>query len=265
MRRSGVRLPYLHQGFPRTRAFSEPPPHHDDEVPVLFGARPRDGDPLRAQEPAKSPFWNSLTPAHHAKLNAGRPVVIEEEVAGNPWPRFTIYQLVKASPSQVAAVFWDCEKDPEYIPNCIKVSVLSRPSPNVVEAEYTLKMPFLIPDEVYVSRNEIHRGPDGIYDVSWKVVRSRYTKACSGTLRFEEHDGGTLIRYSRPGRAGKPHRQAPALKRLQAGRRERPVAGGPPRRPPREAGKHLGEADPLVGGLPRTASLNPSRGSVIPN
>jgi ribosome-associated toxin RatA of RatAB toxin-antitoxin module len=133
---------------------------------------------------------------HHARLNSGKPVILEEEIPGNPWPRFTIYQLVKASPSQVAAVFWDCEKDSEYIPNCTKVSVLSRPSPYVVEAEYTLRMPFLIPDEIYVSRNEIHRGQDGSYDVTWKVLNSRYTKSCSGSLRLEEHDGGTLIRYS---------------------------------------------------------------------
>mgnify|MGYP000384929761 CR=1 FL=1 len=150
----------------------------------------------RAQAKAKPPLWSTLTSAQQSVLNSGKPLVLEEEVPGNPWPRFTIYQLVKASPAQVAAVFWDCEKDPEYIPNCTKVSVLSRPSPGVVEAEYTLKMPFLIPDEVYVSRNELQHSPDGSYGVTWKVLRSRYTKSCSGTLRLEGHEGGTLIRYS---------------------------------------------------------------------
>jgi ribosome-associated toxin RatA of RatAB toxin-antitoxin module len=152
--------------------------------------------PLVAQEDAKTPYWNSLGEGHHAKLNSGKPVILEEEIQGNPWPRFTIYQLVKATPAQVAAVFWDCEKDSEYIPNCTKVSILSRPSRNIVDAEYTLKMPFLIPDEVYVSRNEIRRSPDGSYEVSWKVLNSRYTKSCSGSLHLESHDGGTLIRYS---------------------------------------------------------------------
>jgi hypothetical protein len=152
--------------------------------------------PLVAQEAAKTPYWSSLGDGHHARLNAGKPVILEEEIEGNPWPRFTIYQLVKATPAQVAAVFWDCEKDPDYIPNCTKVKILSRPSRNVVEAEYTLKMPFLIPDEVYVSRNEIRRELDGGYEVRWKVLTSRYTKSCSGSLHLESHDGGTLIRYS---------------------------------------------------------------------
>lgn len=143
-----------------------------------------------------SSAWKALTPAQQTLLNSGKPLVLEEEVPGNPWPRFTIYQLVKASPAQVAAVFWDCEKDSEYIPNCTKVSVLSRPFRNVVEAEYTLRMPFLIPDEVYVSRNELRRTADGSYGVCWKVLRSRYTKSCLGDLRLDEHDGWTLIRYS---------------------------------------------------------------------
>jgi ribosome-associated toxin RatA of RatAB toxin-antitoxin module len=159
---------------------------------LLFAMLP----PLGAQERSTATYWNSLGEGHHAKLNSGKPVILEEEIQDNPWPRFTIYELVKATPVQVAAVFWDCEKDPEYIPNCTKVSVLSRPSPNVVEAEYTLKMPFLIPDEVYISRNEIRRTPDGGYEVSWKVLNSRYTKSCSGSLHLESHDGGTLIRYS---------------------------------------------------------------------
>jgi len=151
---------------------------------------------LRASEEGKGNFWNSLNQAQHALLNAGKPVVIEEEMPGNPWPRFTIYQLIKATPAQVTATFWDCEKDPEYIPNCTKVTVLSHPSPGVVEAEYTLKMPFFLPDEVYVSRNELQHGANGSYGVDWRVVTSRYTKACAGSLRVEEHDGYALLRYS---------------------------------------------------------------------
>lgn len=149
---------------------------------------------LRASE---SPLWDILSPAHRAQLNAGNHVMFEEEIPGNPWPRFTVYRLLnKATPEQVAAVFWDCKIDPEYVPNCRKVSVLSRPSANVVEAEYTLKMPFLLPDEIYVSRNELVRSEPGVFEISWKVLRSRYTKSCSGRLVLEQHGGDTLLCYS---------------------------------------------------------------------
>lgn len=145
---------------------------------------------------ASASNWDALNNSQHEELLKGRSLLVEEEVKGNPWPRFTIYQLVKATPSQVAAVFWDCERDNEYIPNCAKVTAISRPAPGVVEAEYTLNMPFLLPDEVYLSRNEATRLPDGGYEIRWKVLHSRYTKNCSGKLTLEKHDGDTLIRYS---------------------------------------------------------------------
>ena len=154
------------------------------------------GDPAAPAQKPLTPYWDSLSQAQRAVLASGKPVVIEEEMPGNPWPRFIIYQGVKVPPAVVAAVFWDCEKDPEYIPNCLKVTTLSRPSPSIVEAEYTLKMPFFLPDEIYVSRNEIRRVPGGNYAVNWTVLRSRYTKNCSGNLILEGHDGNTLIRYA---------------------------------------------------------------------
>ena len=144
---------------------------------------------------AERPLWDSLAPQHRQQLESGQYVELEEEIFGNPWPRFTIYRLVKASPAQVAAVFWDCELDPKYIPNCLKVSILAHPEPNIVEAEYTLSMPLFLPDEVYVSRNEIRRSGPEFQEISWKVLRSRYTKACSGKLLLEEHAGGTLLCY----------------------------------------------------------------------
>ena len=143
------------------------------------------------------PLWNSLDPKHRAQLAAGGPVELQEEIPGNPWPRFTVYRILKkASPAQVAAVFWDCRLDPAYVPNCLKVTILAQPAANIVEAEYTLKMPFFLPEEVYLSRNELTRSEPGVYEISWKVLRSRYTKSCSGKLILEEHDGDTLLCYS---------------------------------------------------------------------
>jgi hypothetical protein len=57
-------------------------------------------------------------------------------------------------------------------------------------------MPLFLPDEVYISRNELKKLSANSYEISWKVMRSRYTKSCSGSLRIEEHDGKTLLRYS---------------------------------------------------------------------
>jgi Polyketide cyclase / dehydrase and lipid transport len=144
-------------------------------------------------------IWNALSSRQHAQLAAGKPLVIEEIAPDLPWPRFIIYHLVNAPASKVAAVFWDSELDPKYVPNCLSVSIVSRPRPWIHEAQYTLKMPLFLPDEVYVSRNELSRPSPETYEIRWKVLESRYTKSCSGNLRIEphgEHGEKSLLRYT---------------------------------------------------------------------
>jgi hypothetical protein len=145
---------------------------------------------------AAGELWNGLPHFEQRELQEGKTVEFEENVDGSVWPRFIIYQLVKASPAAVAAVFWNCEKDPEYIPNCTSVKILNSPEPGVVNAEYTLSMPFFLPDEVYVSRNQVKKISDRDCDIVWCVTQSRYSKSSVGSLRVEEHDGMSLIRYT---------------------------------------------------------------------
>ncbi len=148
-------------------------------------------------------MWSGLTSQQQELLSSGKPLVIEECVAGNPWPRYTVYMLVKASSAQSAAVFWDCELDPKYVPNCLSVHLVGTPQPWIREAEYTLKMPMMLPNEVYVSRNEIHAEEiPGVYEVSWNVLRASYIKGSKGNLRIEPFGNGSdqehrsLLRYT---------------------------------------------------------------------
>lgn len=141
-------------------------------------------------------YWEGLSSRQKAILTSGESLILEEEVPGNPWPRFIVYHLVKATPADIAAVFWDLRLDPAYIPNCLSVTIIGSPAPNVLDGEYTLKMPFFLPDEVYVSRNTLRRHSEEHYEVSWEVLRSRYTKACKGSLNLQKVDGGTLLRYT---------------------------------------------------------------------
>ena len=140
-------------------------------------------------------IWETLSPAQQSELMQGKTVETEQEVTEGVWPRFTVYKLVKATPKSVAAVFWDCERAPEYVPNCTSVKLLSHPEPAVTEAEYTISMPFLLPEEVYISRNRLEKPTPGILEVSWTLLKSRYSHSSVGSLRVEEHDGLTLMRY----------------------------------------------------------------------
>jgi len=141
-------------------------------------------------------LWNNLTEVQQGDLLAGKTVETEENVEGSAWPRFRVYQLVKAEPKSIAAVFWDCRRDPEYIPNCTAVTILSHPSPSVIEASYTLAMPFLLPDEVYVSKNVLRKPSETSYEITWNVSEARYTKSAMGSLRIEPHGQGSILRYA---------------------------------------------------------------------
>ena len=134
---------------------------------------------------AEGTMWKGLTQAQREQLIAGKELVLDEDVPGKPWPRFTVYRLVQSPPKTVAAVFWNAELDPAYIPNCTAVSILASPKPSTQDVEYTLKMPFVLPDEIYLSRNELRNPSPETYEVNWKVLRSRYTSSCIGNLRIE--------------------------------------------------------------------------------
>jgi hypothetical protein len=131
-------------------------------------------------------MWRALSSQQQGELTLGNPVVIEEAIAGNPWPRYTVYQVVKSSSAEAAAVFWDCELDPKYVPNCLSVRSVAHPSPWIFEGEYTLKMPLMMPNEIYNSRNELkaQEVPE-VYEISWNVQKARYIKASMGNIRIE--------------------------------------------------------------------------------
>ena len=144
---------------------------------------------------ADSSLWNGLTSQQQGVLNSGKQVLVEEEIPGSPWPRLTIYQLVKATSADVAAVFWNSELDTKYLPNCKSARIMARPSPNIHEAEFTLRMPLFLPDEFYVSRIMIKSPQRDCYEITWKVLESRYSKECNGVIRIEPRGDQALFSY----------------------------------------------------------------------
>lgn len=142
-----------------------------------------------------SSLWNGLTTQQQGVLNSGKQVLVEEEIPGSPWPRLTIYQLVKATSADVAAVFWNSELDTKYLPNCKSARIKARPSPNIHEAEFTLRMPLFLPDEFYVSRIMIKSSQPECYEITWKVLESRYSKECNGVIRIEPRVDEALFSY----------------------------------------------------------------------
>ena len=141
------------------------------------------------------PLWERLTPQQQMVLNSGKQVVLEEMIPDNRWPKLTIYQLVKSSSADVAAVFWNSELDTKYLPNCKSARILDRPSHDVHKAEFILRMPLFLPEELYVSRITIKNPSEHVFEISWKVLESRYSTECNGMIRIEPHGDLAFFSY----------------------------------------------------------------------
>ncbi len=135
-----------------------------------------------------------LNSAQQAQINKGSQVVLLEDIEGKPWPRVTIYQLVNASPEEVAAVFFDYEDNKAFVPNLLKSEISKKISPCTTEIDYAVNVPIL-PDEFYTVRNSLKMLSPDHYRVDWKLVRAVQTKDSVGSFCMEPLIGKTLIRY----------------------------------------------------------------------
>ena len=140
-------------------------------------------------------LWDTLTASQQETLNAGKQILVTEEIPNAIWPRFHIYRLIPAAPRDVEAVFWDVNDDTNYVPDCAKVTVNRRPAANIVEATYNLNVPFL-PQEVSLVRTELTLLPQGIYNNTWTVLSSKYSQSGSGSFLIVPHKKGSLICYT---------------------------------------------------------------------
>lgn len=151
--------------------------------------------PLNFIRASTSPSWEELSAKQQTQLSSGKAIVIEENVPGEPWPILTIYQIANCSPEEIAGVFWDSELDTKYLSGCRSVRIVERPTPSVQVAEFTLKIPFFLPDEIYTSWIELIPQSPGRYKITWRILESRYAKSCNGSVLLESLSGKTLIRY----------------------------------------------------------------------
>lgn len=135
-----------------------------------------------------------LTPAQLAELQSGRQVVLLEEVSGQPWPRIRIFQIARAKPEEVAAVFFDYTNAKDYIPKLLKSEISKTLSPCVIEVDYGIDVP-LLADEFYTARNSLTER-SGTYRIEWTLVRALQTKASEGSLRIERLGNDSLLCYT---------------------------------------------------------------------
>jgi hypothetical protein len=141
---------------------------------------------------ASAELLDELDAADRAKVLAGRQVLLQEKVEGKPWPRVRVYQLVRATPEEVAAVFFDYDNSKTFVPDLLYSKISKRISPCEMEVDYEVEVPILA-DEAYTARNDLETVDGGGYRVTWNLVRAKQTKDASGHLRIEPHGAGEAV------------------------------------------------------------------------
>lgn len=145
---------------------------------------------------ATAGLLDELDASDRAKVLAGHQVALQEEVVGKPWPRLRIYQLVSATPEEVAAVFFDYNNSKTFVSDLLHSNISKKISPCVLEVDYEVDVPILA-DEAYTARNDLKTTGDGGYRVSWNLVRALQTKDATGHLRIDPHgEGESIICYT---------------------------------------------------------------------
>ncbi len=156
----------------------------------LFGMRGAAADSLR-----------QLSEDSRARIARGEQVVYEQTVKGSHWPALTIYQVIRATPEEAAAVFTDYGGEAGYLESCCGIvkSVVTDPAvggdPRARLVYYEQRVPALS-NERYTLLEVMSRGADGSFAVTWRKF-SGQTRAADivGHASLEPFGTNTLLVY----------------------------------------------------------------------
>jgi hypothetical protein len=149
---------------------------------------------------ALASHYDQLTPDQQKELNKGGQVAVFTPVANSSWPECKVYQMIKASPEEAAAVFHDYEKHKEYFPNVKQSSIVKVIDRATVQVSYMMEIPLVWPlspmEEHYTVQDHVKSTPaDGSYEVSWNLVRADNATRTEGETSFEPVGTSTLMSY----------------------------------------------------------------------
>lgn len=143
--------------------------------------------------------YDQLSAAEKNTLNNGGQVAVFTPVADSPWPECKIYQMIKATPEEAAAVFHDYEKHKDYFPNLKKSTIIKKIDRATVQVSYKMEIPLVWPlspmEENYTVQDHVQSLPEGSYQVGWTLVRADNATRSEGETHFEPVGSNTLMTY----------------------------------------------------------------------
>lgn len=136
----------------------------------------------------------SLSPEQLAQVKSGQLVVESKDIPGGVWPQLTVYTLVAAPVPVIGGVFRDYEHAQDFQPSIVSAKVIAKPAPNVVNVEYTQKLP-IFGTTSFTVQNTFSETKDGGLSVTWKLLKSSMAEVSDGSLRVEPYGKGSIMRY----------------------------------------------------------------------
>jgi len=155
-----------------------------------------------ASQSAHARVLDQLSAAELALVDKGVPIVKSQDMPGSSWPAVTVYQLVNITPEEAMAVFTDYGEQASYLRSCCGVlesRVLDGAvggNKRVQRVLYELEVP-VVSNERYELREEMAKGPNGSYSVTWrKVSTGGHSDDIVGRATFEPRAGKTVFSYN---------------------------------------------------------------------
>jgi len=136
-----------------------------------------------------------FSPSDLKVLKKGELILTTKSVKGHTWPEITAYKLIKASVIDSMAIFAAYDYQKKYVPNIIRSEVTKQISPTNIEVTYEFKMPWPLPNGVYVHGHHLSE-VNGDLKLDWYMVESNSADSVKGSAVFSYFGPGqTLMEY----------------------------------------------------------------------
>ena len=110
-------------------------------------------------------------------------VVQTRQIPHAPWPRIRIARFIAASPEEGAAMLSDYGHQPDYMKQLAWARVVSRPTASSAEVAFKYRVP-MAPDIEYTVLDRVVKTPDGVAEVTWRLVKSESLAQAEGSAKF---------------------------------------------------------------------------------
>lgn len=148
---------------------------------------------------AQASIYDGLTAEQKAQLaKDGGQAETLKDVQGSAWPSVTVYQIVKATPEEVAAVMFDYALHTQMFEGVTKAQAVT-PGAAKTDIDYTMVLPAVfgvsLPPENYTVTDILSK-MDGGFKIDWTFVKASSIQDCSGSVKFEANGSNTLVAYT---------------------------------------------------------------------